>query len=174
MGRLTIPVQLRFSDMDAYQHINNARMFTILEECRIAAFWSQVPGDEQYANNPEAAAEDAKSNSGDQNDDGAPPTKAIHTGPGSGTNTYVARQEIEYLAPVPYRLEPLPISMWISKIGGASFDICYEVPGPDGVAVRASTTLVLIDENTGRPKRLSDEMREAWKPFMDDPVQFRR
>lgn len=32
---LTVPVDVRWSDMDVYQHINNARMVTLLEESRI-------------------------------------------------------------------------------------------------------------------------------------------
>lgn len=32
---LTVPVDVRWSDMDVYQHINNARMVTLLEEARI-------------------------------------------------------------------------------------------------------------------------------------------
>ncbi|MDF0529664.1 thioesterase family protein [Tsukamurella sp. 8F] len=32
---LVVPVDVRWSDMDAYQHINNARMVTLLEEARI-------------------------------------------------------------------------------------------------------------------------------------------
>ena len=40
MTRLEIPVQLRWSDMDAYQHVNNVEMLRLLEEARIEAFWS--------------------------------------------------------------------------------------------------------------------------------------
>ncbi|GAB3135949.1 thioesterase family protein [Tsukamurella serpentis] len=32
---LTVPVDVRWSDMDVYQHINNARMVTLLEEARV-------------------------------------------------------------------------------------------------------------------------------------------
>lgn len=38
MTRLHVPIAVRWSDLDAYEHVNNARMFTLLEEARIAAF----------------------------------------------------------------------------------------------------------------------------------------
>lgn len=149
MTRLTIPVHLRWSDIDAYQHVNNAKIFTLLEETRIAAFW-----------------------------DGPTTRGAGHTvfttGPGSGTSTYIARQEIEYLEPLPYTPGPLPVQLWISHLGGASLDICYEIAGADGPAVRAMSTMVLVDEATGRPRRLTAGEREACRPFLDEPVPFRR
>jgi acyl-CoA thioester hydrolase len=153
MTRLTIPVHLRWSDIDAYQHVNNAKIFTILEETRIAAFWDG-PG-----------APD------DSDGQGA---KVFATGPGSGTNTYIARQEIEYLEPLPYTPGPLAVQLWVSHIGGASLDICYEIDGPDGVAVRAMSTMVLVDEATGRPRRLTAPERASCEAFLDEPVSFRR
>ncbi|MGC5615954.1 acyl-CoA thioesterase [Georgenia sp. Z1491] len=173
MPRLTIPVRLRWSDIDAYRHVNNARMLGILEECRIQAFWASVPGDP--AGPPaEAPATSGPTMSALQAAADAPGTKVLATGPGSGTNTYIARQEIEYLAPVPYSLEPLQVELWISHLGGASIDVCYEIPGPDGPAARATTTLVLVDEETGRPRRLTADERSVWSEFMDPPIRFRR
>ncbi|GAA1622339.1 acyl-CoA thioesterase [Georgenia ruanii] len=149
MTRLTIPVHLRWSDIDAYQHVNNAKIFTILEETRIAAFWD----------GPAA---------------GGAGRKVFTTGPGSGTNTYIARQEIEYLEPLPYTPGPLAVQLWICHLGGASLDVCYEIDGADGPAVRAMSTMVLVDEVTGRPRRLTAGERAACQPFLDEPVRFRR
>lgn len=39
MTRLYVPVRLRWSDLDAYAHVNNVEMFRLLEEARITAFW---------------------------------------------------------------------------------------------------------------------------------------
>jgi acyl-CoA thioester hydrolase len=76
---------------------------------------------------------------------------------------------------VSYTLQPLRVQMWISYLGGASIDVCYEIPGPDGTpAVRAMSTLVLIDESTGRPRRMSADERAVWERYMDDPIPFRR
>ncbi|MGO1562437.1 MAG: acyl-CoA thioesterase [Actinomycetaceae bacterium] len=193
MPRMTIPVHMRWSDIDGYRHVNNARMFTLLEEARIAAFWDSVPGLDDTASArahadshetgrhdgtaPAAQAADGPDapDDGATPDDGRPGTKVLATGPGSGTNTFIARQEIEYLAPVSYTLQPLQVQMWISYLGGASIDVCYEIPSPDGTpAVRAMSTLVLIDESTGRPRRMSADERVVWERYMDDPIPFRR
>jgi acyl-CoA thioester hydrolase len=169
MARLTIPLHIRWSDIDGYQHVNNAKMFTLLEEARIAAFWASVPGDARF---------DAVGGGIDPTHAGTaegPGTKILDTGPGSGTNTYIARQEIEYLAPVPYTLRPIEVELWISHLGGASIDVCYEIATGDGdPAVRAMTTLVLIDEETEKPRRMTAAERASWEPYMDEPVPFRR
>ncbi|AAT89120.1 conserved hypothetical protein [Leifsonia xyli subsp. xyli str. CTCB07] len=37
--RLHVPIKLRWSDLDAYGHVNNAEMLRLLEQARIEAFW---------------------------------------------------------------------------------------------------------------------------------------
>lgn len=153
--RLTIPIKLRWSDFDAYAHVNNAEMFRILEEVRIQAFWVQ--------------------------DDGVPDRSAataiLDARPGAEVITIIARQEIEYLAPIPYLRQPLDIELWIGHLGGASLEVCYEVFSPDGVEPRvlytkAATTIVMIEAATGRPRRISDEQRQAWEPYVGAPIEF--
>lgn len=148
MARLTIPVAVRWSDVDGYGHVNNAAMLTLLEEARIAAFWGG--GGHQGASN------------------------MLDAGPGAATATYIAHQEIEYLAPLSYIREPLQVEMWLARMGGASIDICYEVPGPEGVVARAMTTIVLVDAETGRARRITDAERQAWQQLVEEPVHFRR
>ena len=41
--RLAVPVTVRWSDLDAYGHVNNASLLTLLEEARVAAFWAGGP-----------------------------------------------------------------------------------------------------------------------------------
>ena len=129
MPRIHVPVALRWSDLDAYGHVNNAAMLTLLE------------------------------------------------GESATTVTLVARQEVEYLAPIPYLREPLDVQLWIGRLGGASLDVCYEVCSPLGaepgtVYAKASTTIVLVDAATGRPRRLTDREREAWAPHVEESVAF--
>ena len=157
MTRLRIPVQLRWSDMDAYGHINNVEMFRVLEEARIAAFWSQ----------PSPTA------------DGDWPTAVIDAGLGTDTTTLVASQEIEYLRPLEYRRAPVIVELWIGHLGGASIDVCYEVydgaETPDAEPyARACTTLVLADRSTASPRRMTASERASWSPFMGPMVQLRR
>ncbi|WP_104135739.1 MULTISPECIES: thioesterase family protein [unclassified Cryobacterium] len=154
--KLHVPIRLRWSDLDAYGHVNNSEMLRLLEEARILAFW--VTEDEGAI--------------------GAS-TAVLDGRPGAATLTLIARQEIEYLAPVPYLRQPLDVRLWIGKLGGASLDVCYEVYSPESVMpevlyARASTTIVLVDATSERPRRINDTERAAWTPYLDDPIEFAR
>jgi len=154
MTRLHVQIPLRWSDFDAYAHVNNAEMLRLLEEARIQAFWRPDEGVEPVS---EIAILDAR--------------------PGAETISLIARQEIEYLAPIPYMRAPIDIEMWIGRIGGASLEICYELYSPEGVTPRvlftkAATTLVMVTAATGRPQRIADELRTAWEPYVEEPVSF--
>jgi acyl-CoA thioester hydrolase len=156
--RLHVPIRLRWSDLDAYGHVNNAEMLRLLEEARIEAFWVS-----------EDTAGDARA---------AGATTAVLDGrPGADTLTLIARQEIEYLVPIPYLRQPLDIQLWLGRLGGASLEVCYEVcstpgEGPATVFTKAATTIVLVDAVTQRPRRISDREREAWEPYLGEPVSF--
>ena len=154
--KLHVPIRLRWSDLDAYGHVNNAEMLRLLEEARILAFWVTE-------------------------DDGAigASTAVLDGRPGAATLTLIARQEIEYLAPVPYLRQPLDVRLWLGKLGGASLDVCYEVFSPEGVVpellyARANTTIVLVDAASERPRRINDTERAAWTPYLDAPLTFAR
>jgi acyl-CoA thioester hydrolase len=155
MARLAVPVQLRWGDVDAYQHVNNAAMLQLLEEARIEAFWRH----------PDDTREDAW------------PTAVLDGGPGAELATFVARQEIEYLLPLEYRRTPVIVDLWVARLGGASIDVCYEVRD-DGsnpaVYARSTATIVLVDAATGRPRRISDEQRAVWEPYIEEPIAFQR
>lgn len=154
MTRLHVAIPLRWSDFDAYAHVNNAEMLRILEEARIQAFWRPDEGSA-----PGAA------------------TAILDARPGAETISLIARQEIEYLAPIPYMRAPIDIEMWIGRMGGASLEICYEMFSPVGVTPRllftkAATTLVMVTAATATPQRISDSLREVWAPYVEEPVVF--
>ena len=153
MTRIHVPIPLRWSDFDAYAHVNNAEMLRLLEEARIQAFWRPDEG-------------------GVGSD-----TAVLDARPGAKVISLIARQEIEYLAPIPYMRAPIDIEMWIGRIGGASLEICYELYSPAGVTPRvlftkAATTLVMVTAATGRPQRITDELRAIWQPYVEEPVAF--
>lgn len=152
--RIHVQIPLRWSDFDAYAHVNNAEMLRLLEEARIQAMWRQDEGVEA-----------------------GPPTAVMDVRPGSETLALIARQEIEYIAPIPYMRAPLDIEMWAGSIGGASLEVCYELFSPIGVLprtlfTRASTTVVMVSAESNRPTRLPGELRDAWAPFVEEPVAF--
>jgi acyl-CoA thioester hydrolase len=156
--RLSVPIALRWSDLDAYGHVNNARMLSLLEEARIIAFWNTGDG---------------------QTDPVGATTAVIDARPESDTLSLIGRQEIEYVAAIPYLRAPLDVQLWLGNLGGASLEVCYEVYSPKGVEpsilyTRAATTIVLVDAATGRPRRIRSHEREVWTPYLDDPISFRR
>ena len=129
-------------------------MLRLLEEARIQAFWRP---DEGTGPGADTAIMDAR--------------------PGAEALALIARQEIEYLAPIPYMRAPIDIEMWIGRIGGASLEICYELYSPVGVIPRqlftkAATTLVMVTAATGKPRRIEQDLRDAWSPYIEEPVQF--
>ncbi|MDP1788759.1 MAG: thioesterase family protein [Rhodoglobus sp.] len=154
MTRLHVEIPLRWSDFDAYAHVNNAEMLRILEEARIQAFWRP-----------------------DEGSDPGQVTAILDARPGAESISLIARQEIEYLAPIPYMRAPIDIEMWIGRIGGASLEICYELYSPAGVIPRvlftkAATTLVMVTAATGKPQRITDSLRAVWEPYVEEPVTF--
>ena len=158
--RLHIPTAIRWSDLDAYGHVNNAAMFGLLEEARIHAFWAGDSGE-----------------LGESEDHLA--TRILEGGPNADTFTLIAHQEIEYLAPIPYMREPLDLQMWLGHVGGASLDVCYEIYSPatdedQTLYARATTTIVLVDAKTGKPRRMSEKERLAVEPYIEESIQFRR
>ena len=156
MARVHVQIPLRWSDFDAYAHVNNAEMLRLLEEARIQAMWRP-----------------------DNGVDGVVPTAVMDVRPGADTLALIARQEIEYLEPIPYMRAPLDIEMWAGAVGGASLDVCYEIFSPIGVTprilyTRAATTVVMVSAETNRPTRIPAEFRAAWMPYLGEPVAFKK
>ncbi|MFV0426421.1 MAG: acyl-CoA thioesterase [Beutenbergiaceae bacterium] len=152
MGRLSVPVQIRWSDVDGYGHVNNAALLTLLEEARIAAFWNA-----------------------DVAEDVARPSQMLAAGVDAEHHTLVARQEIEYRAPLPFSQRPVLIELWIARMGGASLEVHYQVFSPDGVlCALAASTIVMVDAATGKPRRLTSQERGALHDLVDEPIEFRR
>jgi acyl-CoA thioester hydrolase len=160
MNRLHVPIRLRWSDVDAYGHVNNAEMFRLLEEARIQAFWAPDDAARRLVA-PEQVT-----------------TRVLAGGAGADTLSLIAKHTIEYLAPIPYMSEPIDVQLWLGRLGGASLDVCYEAHPPQGTAgsayIRAATTIVLVDAVTCRPRRLTERERLAWEPYLGEPVVFTR
>jgi acyl-CoA thioester hydrolase len=154
--RIHVPIPLRWGDLDAYNHVNNTSMLKILEEARVRMIWRPERGED------------------------APSTAVLDSGLTSGVLTLIARQEIEYLEPVPYQRHPLDVQIWFGAIGGSSVDVCYEVRSPldtadeegQTVYARATSVVVKVDAASGRPLRLSREERDAWTPYLGAPPVY--
>jgi acyl-CoA thioester hydrolase len=170
MPRHRVFTALRWSDMDAYGHINNVQFLRLLEDARVFTFGSQ----------------------------GAPGGGSLQA-----TGLIVGRQEIEYLEPLVFRAQSVAIDLWVTAIGGADFDLGYEIRDPDPgdpvavhtadgtpngagesvpaeppsvgkVYARAETMQVVYDLATASPRRLTPDERARLEGMRDEPVAWRR
>ena len=148
--RQTARVLVRWADLDGYGHVNNAALFTLLEEARVQVMWAS----------PEAEGG---------------PLAIVDGRPDAPSWTVIARQEAEYLGQIPHHRRPLEIDVWLGNVGGASVTVCYEVRSPDRSKLYAiaETTVVLVDAASGRPRRLTEAERSAWEPHVEAAVEFR-
>ncbi len=137
----SVDIQIRWSDMDAYGHVNNVEFLRLLEDARVYAFRDWFGQDRSLLNE----------------------------------GIVVARQEIDYLAPLTFNYRPATIEVWCSRISGASFDVGYAVKQPDShvTYALAETTLVSYDLVAEKPRRLKDSEREALSAVAGDPPAMR-
>jgi acyl-CoA thioester hydrolase len=148
MARYTFDCPMRWSDMDAYGHVNNVVFLTYLEEARVEMF-----------------AELA---------DETPPEAVTHDGTGRDAagilegGVVVARNEIDYKLPLVHRAKPVPIDIWVSRIGGASFELTAEVHDEGGVVYACGkTTMVTFDFKNGVPRRLRPHERAFLERYLE-------
>ncbi|NUL44218.1 acyl-CoA thioesterase [Cellulosimicrobium funkei] len=138
---IRVDVPLRWGDMDAYGHVNNVRIASILEEARIHAFGVPAGTGAAGLGAPVSLL------------DGVPDTVQV----------LISEHRIRYRRPLEYRTVPARVWVWVAAAKGASIEVAYSIR--DGVAgtecVTAGTTMVFVDSATGRPVRLTQEQREA-------------
>ncbi|WP_139005424.1 acyl-CoA thioesterase [Arthrobacter crystallopoietes] len=147
------PLQLRFSDIDSYAHVNNVAFLSYLETARVRLH---------------------ESPSGISTNDGGQPS--VRELAGAENFTLVGRQEIEYLAPLLFRPEPVYVSVWVAGIGRSSFELGYVVSEEDESKTFAvgATTMVLVNRDSGRSVALPGQYRAALERRRGPEVPFRR
>lgn len=141
MPVVTVPVAMRWSDMDAYGHVNNTEFFRYTEQARIEAL------------------------------------ALVKARPDTGT--LVVRHEVEYLVPLMYTSSGVLVDVWTTRIGGAGFDLGYEVATADDagartVHARSASTMVMYSFSAAAPRRITPEERAFLDGLSGPPVQFRR
>lgn len=135
MTAVTVDLHLRWSDADAYGHVNNVAIVGLLEQARVLAFWSDA-------------------------DPVLPPLTSA-----SDVWVLVADVQVKYRDVIDHRTEPIQAEVSVTKCAGASFVIAYRLLVDGRECVTATTTMALVDGATGRPMRIGRDLRERLLAF---------
>jgi acyl-CoA thioester hydrolase len=141
MARYIHHTPLRWSDMDAYGHVNNARFLTLYEEARVALFFTgaREMGLTSFEDGVVIARHEVDYLR--TLDYGADCTGAL-------------------------RAAAVRIEMWIEEIRPSRFTIAYEMIDADVIASRARSVCVPYNLEQQYPRRLTD----AERTFLEDWV----
>lgn len=138
-GRGRVVMQVRWSDVDLFGHVNNAAFLRYLDDARFTLF---------------------------------PRMGVDELGAMTASLLVVVKHEIDYLAPVRFRQEPVVVEVWVPRLGRSSVDFAYEVldgAGPGGVvALRARSRMVQLDRATHTPRPFTDDERTTFAAFPGD------
>ena len=145
MPRNRVLTPLRWSDMDAYGHVNNVQFLRLLEDARVVAF---------------AAA---------GSDEGG---SVVETGLLVARSQIEYLQPLVYrTAPVAIDLWLTDLQGASFDLG---YEVLDDDPSNAGrVYARAETTLVLFDRVNDRPRRMTPSERERLEAWRDAPVRWR-
>ena len=146
MPRTRVLTPLRWSDMDAYGHVNNVQFLRLLEDARVVAF---------------AAA---------GSDEGG---TVVDTGLLVARQQIEYVQPLVYrTAPVAIDLWLTDLATASFDLG---YEVLDEDTGQGRpkVYARAETTLVLFDRVNERPRRMTPAERERLEAWRDGPVRWR-
>jgi len=119
-------LDVRFRDLDAFGHVNNAVYATYCETAR-ARFLREAVG--------ETFAE---------------------------PNQVVAHLELDFEAPLAHAdADRVRVGVCVREIGGSSVRLGYELRDGHRTVATAETVQVLVDPETGAPRPVPDEWRDA-------------
>lgn len=136
----TADVPVRWSDMDAFGHINHARMVTVMEEARIQWLLS---GAGSEASGPGAG-------------------ESFHA---LITSAMIVHVDIRYQRQLRHEDSPLQVGMWIKGFRSVDFTIGYEIrPAGEDTSTKAacvaSTQMAVVDIEAHTLRRLSPTEKE--------------
>ena len=79
---------------------------------------------------------------------------------------YVARNEIDYVRPIDMNDHIVHVDLWVSRFGGASYDVRYEIFDEHGnLAARAKSVMVMVDVESQQVMRVPEDVRAAMAGF---------
>lgn len=79
----------------------------------------------------------------------------------------VARHEVDYVAPLLMRREPVRVETRVTEVRGASFRLAYEILDDERVYLRAESVIVAYDLERQRSRRLTPAELEYLKGYLD-------
>jgi acyl-CoA thioester hydrolase len=148
MTRHRVLTPLRWSDMDAYGHVNNVQFLRLLEDARVIAFAARG------------------------SDEGG---SVVDTGLLVARSEIEYLTPLVY-RPTPVAID-LWVTAISSASFDMGYEVLDET-GVDGarprVYARAETTLVLYDLVHHRPRRMSEKEQKTLQDWQGSPVQWRR
>ena len=81
----------------------------------------------------------------------------------------VARTDVDYLAPIMFRLEPYDVHSWISHLGTKSFTIAAEIRDGVRVLARAQVVMVTFDRASQVSAPMPDQQRACLQRELTPP-----
>ena len=144
MPRQSIPIPLRWSDMDAYGHVNNVQFLRLLEDARVLAFH------------------------GHDSEDGG---NVVETGVLVARHEIDYLRPLHY-RPEPVVVD-LWVSAISAASFDMQYEV-HDEESERVVYARAESTLVLYDLQRGRPRRFTEPERTRMQDWLDDPIYLRR
>jgi acyl-CoA thioester hydrolase len=136
--RYNAKAHVRWDDVDAFGHVNNAKYLTYVQEARVEMLWRS------------------------RTDIGLEPILS---------DMVVAHAEVDFLLAIYEGAIDIDCIIWIGKIGGASFEMFYELKSPAGLHARLKTVQVAVDVATKKSRRLSDAEREYLLQYQELDAQ---
>ncbi|TDB81753.1 thioesterase family protein [Micromonospora sp. KC721] len=125
---------LRWSDLDAYGHVNNARFLTLYEEARVAMMFAggRAWGVDSFADGVVIRRHEVDY------------LRPIDYALGRATAEAAPTVRIE---------------LWVEQIRAGSFTVAYELYDGEVLASTARSVLVPFDLTAKRPRRINDDER---------------
>jgi acyl-CoA thioester hydrolase len=136
---------LRWSDLDAYGHVNNARFLTLYEEARVALMFvgGRAWGLSSFADGVVIARHEID---------------------------YLRPVDYALGRATAERAPSVRIELWVEEIRTSRFTIGYELFDGDVLASRARSVLVPYDLERQRPRRLTEAERAFLLPYAGQPA----
>ncbi|MDQ3628168.1 MAG: acyl-CoA thioesterase [Actinomycetota bacterium] len=91
--------------------------------------------------------------------------------PGVGTvgGFVVARFDVNYLRPIAFRLEPVQVSTWLTRIGRSSYELQAAVHDEETMFATSRAVLVGFDPAAGRSRPLTEAERDSFESVRVTP-----